>query len=107
MENKKTEPVSESVVKTELEKRKSDEEELAYEQAQALEHAERYIELTPAKMKKLIEDIRKNDKVPVETAIKIAELMPKHVSTLKAILIKDKVELSDEELNAIIALTAK
>ena len=107
MENKKTEPVSESVVKSELEKRKNEEEELAYEQAQALEHAEKYIELTPAKMKKLIEDIRKNEKIPLDTAIKIAELMPKHVSTLKAILIKDKVELSDDELTAVIKLTAK
>ena len=107
MENEKTEPVPESEIKAELEKRKKEEEELAYEQAQALEHAEKYIELTPAKMKKLVEDIRKNEKIPLETAIKIAEIMPKHVSTLKAILIKDKVELSDEELNAVIKLTAK
>jgi len=107
MENEKTEPVSESEVKAELSKRQKDEEERAYEQAQALEHADKYIELTPAKMKKLIEDIRKNEKIPLDTAIKIAEIMPKHVSTLKAILIKDKVELSDEELNAVIKLTAK
>lgn len=107
MENKNSEPVSESEVKVILEKRKGNEEELAYEQAQALEHAERYAELTPAKAKKLIEDIRKNERIPIETAIKITEIMPKQTSTLKAILIKDKVELNDEELGAVLKLTAK
>lgn len=107
MENKKSEPVSESDVKAILEKRKGSEEELAYEQAQALEHAEKYAELTPAKAKKLIEDIRKNGEIPLETAITISEIMPKHISTLKAILIKDKVELSEEELGAILKLTAR
>ncbi len=107
METKKTEVVSEADVKAALSKRKNDDEELAYEQAEALEHAENCIELTPAKMKKLIEDIRKNEKIPLETAIKIGEIMPKHVATLKAILIKDRVELTDEELSAVIKLTAK
>lgn len=107
METKKSEPVPETEVKETLKKREKEDEELAYEQAEALEHAEKFVEITPAKAKKMIEEIRKNEKIPLETAIKIVEMMPKHVSTLKAILIKDKVELSDEELNGIIKLTAK
>ncbi len=105
MEIKSSEPVAESEVKSTLKKRKGEEEELAYEQSQALEHAEIFSENTPAKTKKLIDELKKNEKLPVETVIKIADIMPKNVSTLKAILIKDKVELSDEELEGVLKLT--
>jgi len=107
MEVKKSEPTPESEVKSILSKRKKEDEELAYEQAQALEHADMFAELTPAKCKKLIEDIAKNEKIPLETAVKIANIRPKQVPTLKAILIKDKVELGEDELVEIIKLVNK
>lgn len=106
MEVKSSEAVPESEVKNLLKKRK-DEEELEYERAQALEHADKFVKSKPTTIKKLVEELRKNEKIPLETAIKIADIMPKRVSTLKAILIKDKVELSDEELDGIVKLTAK
>ncbi len=99
-------PVPLSEVKEILKKREK-EEELAYEQAQSLENADKFANSTPAKTKKLISEIEKDGKIPSETAVKIVDIMPKHVSTLKAILIKDKVELSDEELEAIIKLLKK
>ncbi len=102
-----SEPVPLTDVKEILKKREKDEEELAYEQAQSLENAEKFAEATPAEVKKLISEITKNNKIPAETAVKIMDLMPKYVSTLKAILIKDKVELSDEELEAVIKLLKK
>lgn len=106
MEVKKSEPILELEVKTILAKRKEG-EELAYEQAEALEHAEKFSDNAPAKAKKIIEDIKENKKIPLETAIKIVEIMPKQTSTLKAILLKDKVELNDEELEAILKITNK
>ena len=107
MEVKTSEPAPESEVKVLLGKRKTKDEELAYEQAQAEEHAEKFAELTPAKTKKLVEDIRKNEKISLETAIRIVDIMPKYIPTLKAILIKDNVDLSDEELNAVLKLTSR
>jgi DNA-directed RNA polymerase subunit F len=107
MKTTSSEAVSLAEVKDALKKREKESEELAYEQAQSLEHADKFSEVTPAKAKKLISEIRKNEKIPEETAVKIVDIMPKHVSTLKAILIKDNVELSDEELEAIIKLLKK
>lgn len=102
-----SEPVPLTDVKEILKKREKEEEELAYEQAQSLENAEKFAETPPAEVKKLISEITKNNKISAETAVKIVDLMPKYVSTLKAILIKDKVELSDEELEAVIKLLKK
>jgi len=106
MEIKSSEPLSLAEVKEILKKREKD-GELAYEQAQSLENADRFSTATPAKVKKLVSEITKNAKVPVETAIKITDIMPQQASTLKAILIKDKVELSDEEIEAVISLLKK
>ncbi|NYZ77620.1 DNA-directed RNA polymerase subunit F [Candidatus Micrarchaeota archaeon] len=106
MEVKSSEPIAEAEIKNILGKRKET-EELAYEQAQVLEHAERFAEAAPAKARKLVEEIRKNEKIPAETAMKIVDTMPKRIPTLKAILIKEKVELSDEELDAVLKLITK
>ena len=100
-------PVPLTDVKEILREREKEEGELAYEQAQSLENADKFAESTPAKAKKLISEIEKGGKIPLETAVKIVDIMPKHVSTLKAILIKDKVELSDGELEAVIKLLNK
>ncbi len=106
MEVKKIEPITEVEAKSILAKRKT-ESELPYEQAQALEHAEKFADISPAKAKKLVEEIRKNEKVPLETAVKIVDIMPEYPSTLRAILIKDKVELSDEEIEEIMKIIKK
>ncbi|MEM2908917.1 MAG: hypothetical protein QW590_00550 [Candidatus Bilamarchaeaceae archaeon] len=91
-------PIPASEAKELLEQRKK-EGELNYEQTLALEHAERvYSDL---KVKKISELMKKNEKITAEAAIKMIEVNPKTISTLKAILVKEKIELSEEELNEI------
>ena len=100
----KSDPISVSEAKEMLEKREK-EGELNYEQTLAMEHAGKFASEKPKAARKKIEEIiKKNGKIPPETAVKIVDILPKNISTLKAIMLKDKVELSDEELDEILKL---
>jgi DNA-directed RNA polymerase subunit F len=101
MEIKSSRPASLSEAKEILAKR-SEEGELGYEQSQALENTEKTSKHTPENMKKLISTLTKNDKISEELAIKIIDIGPSDPSTVKAILVKDRIELSDEEMGQII-----
>lgn len=98
----KSQPISTIEAKKILEERKS-EGELNYEQTLSLEHSEK-ISLLPQKkaQEKINALLEKNKKLLPETAIKIIDIQPKKVATLKAILLKDKIELSDEEIAEIL-----
>lgn len=95
-----TKPILVSSVKEELTKRKG-EGELDYEQTQALEHAEKVCDSNDSKTLKLAEELRKK-KLPEETVIKILDVMPNNASTLKAILLREKVDVSDGDLEEIL-----
>jgi DNA-directed RNA polymerase subunit F len=81
---------------------RGEEGELGYEQSQALEHAEKYWKCDSKKVQKLLGNLTKKDKMTEEIALKIIDVLPKDPTTLKAILAKDKIEMSDEELADII-----
>ena len=99
-------PVSMATVKKILDKRSKD-EELGYEQTQSLEYATKFDKFDEKQAIKLVEEIAKNGRVNEETAIKIVDVMPKHLDTLKAILLKDKTELSEEELSHVFSIIQK
>lgn len=101
VEVKSSKPVSVSFAKEVLSER-GKEGELGYEQSQALEHGERFAHYESADVKKLVASIAKNEKISEELAIKIVDIRPNDPSTLKAILIKDRIELSEEEIAQII-----
>lgn len=101
MEIKSTKGVTLSEVKEILGKR-GEESELGYEQSQALEHAEKFCKCDSKKAQKLLGDLTKNGKISEEIALKILDIMPNDPATLKAILAKDKVELSEEELSQVV-----
>ncbi len=100
MDIKSSKAVTVSEAKEILAKRKED-GELGYEQSQALENAEKYAKYDPEKARKLVEEIAKG-KIPHETAIKIVDVCPDNAATLRAILVKDRIELSEEEINEIL-----
>ncbi len=85
-----------------MEKREKD-GELGYEQQQALEYLKKFAkDGEEAKVK----EIAKNKKVPHETAVKIADIHPKKPETVKAILLKDRIDLSEEEIAEILKIVA-
>ncbi len=97
-------PVTVSEAKEMLEKRK-EQSDLEYEQKQALDHAEKFAKQDAKAAQKLVaEVIKTNEKITEELAVKLVDIRPKKLDTLKTILIKDRVELNEEELNAILAL---
>ncbi|MBD3210435.1 RNA polymerase Rpb4 family protein [Candidatus Micrarchaeota archaeon] len=101
MEVKSSKPVTLSKVKETLEKREK-ESELGYEQSQALEHAQKFSDIDGKKGEKLVEKLTQNEKIPEEAALKIIDIMPKTPATLQSILARDKIELTEEELEAVL-----
>lgn len=94
-------PVSVSDAKEILGKRKED-GELGYEQSQALDNSDRFGDADAKKAKKLIESISKPGKISVELATKIVDIRPCCAATLRAVLVKDRIELSEDEVNEIL-----
>jgi DNA-directed RNA polymerase subunit F len=94
-------PVSLSEVKEIIEQRKED-GELGYEQAQALENVEHFAAFDMKKVQQLVKTLTENKKVSKETALKIIDICPDNPATLRAILVKDKVELSEEEIDGVL-----
>jgi len=101
MEIKSSKPVTISTAKEILTKRKED-GELGYEQNQALENSERFAAADEKKAKAIVEALGDMEKMTPELAAKIVDVSPKSVATLRAILVKDRVELSEDEANAIL-----
>ncbi|MDO8554105.1 MAG: hypothetical protein Q7S22_04825 [Candidatus Micrarchaeota archaeon] len=98
-----TKPVSLAEVKEILEKREKDapEGKLEYEQSQALEHARRFAKFDREKSEKIVASITKNSRISLDLAFKIVDVKPVSAETLKAIVLKDKVELTEDEVNEI------
>lgn len=99
-------PVSNSEVNDILKKRQKD-GEIGYEQETALEYSENFTRNTKSESDKLAKQIMKNEKINQETAIKIADLSPDNPDLIKSILLKDKIELSEEEISEIVKIFAK
>ncbi len=77
--------------------------ELGYEQSQALEHAEKFCRTKLETVKKLSDALKKHDKIKTEElATRIVDVAPANAATLKAILAKERIEITDEEAAAII-----
>lgn len=102
MEVKSARAVSIEEAKELLEARKN-EGELGYEQGQALEHCEKVSQRSVKEAIKIAEKVRKiNENISESTAVKIADISPASVSTVRAIVSKDKIEINDEEATKIV-----
>lgn len=100
-------PVSVSEAKKLLEQRSKD-TELEYEQSQAAVHSDKFTTRTPEAVQKLAKEImEKNGKMDLEVAIKLVDICPKQPETLKSILLRKKVDLSDEETEEILKMLQK
>lgn len=76
--------------------------ELGYEQANALEHSEKFAKCDRKKAEAVLKKVKAaSPKIDDETAVKIVDVMPGSEETLKAILLKNKIEISDAEIKDI------
>ncbi len=101
MDIKSSKATSIADVKEILSKRKES-GELGYEQSQALDNSEKSAKLTAAKSAALAAKIAKIGKMTEDIAIKVVDISPTSPATLRAILAKDKVEASEEEIAQIL-----
>lgn len=103
MKVKSSVPLSISAVR-EMLKAREKEGELGYEQKQAQEYVEKFAKGTRKESEKTVEKIMANGKITAEVAVTLANVAPRQAETVKAIALKDKIELTDEEANEIIKL---
>ena len=78
--------------------KRSEDGELGYEQSQALDHSAK----RPETSKKLLDALMENGKIDEELAVKLADIRPKTPATVRAILVKNKIDMSEEEIVAIL-----
>jgi DNA-directed RNA polymerase subunit F len=97
-----TSPASVSKIKELLEKRADAEEELGYEQQNALEHGVEFAELTSKKVDSLAAKLKKEfPALSEEAAFKMAEILPPSVALVR--MIASNPELSEEDAQKIIS----
>ena len=99
-------PVSLPHVRAILEQR-SGEPDFGYEQQTSLEYARKFAKLTPADADKLAGELAEFDTLKPETITKIVDILPAHLSTLQAVLLKDRITLAPDKLTKVLELIAK
>ena len=86
----------------EIRTRRASEEELGYELRRAIRHAELFAKGTAEESRLMVEELNKLEKMSPDIAIKIADIRPKTRDELRAIYAKERYNLSEEELDAIL-----
>ncbi|MDD5023039.1 MAG: hypothetical protein PHU63_02620 [Candidatus ainarchaeum sp.] len=89
-----------------LSKREKD-GEIEYEQQNAVEYCTLFSKSSKSDSEKTIKELIGNYSLDRETAIKIVDIAPKNIDLLKTILLKDKIELKEEELVSIVKMFSK
>lgn len=88
----------------EIRTRRASEEELGYELRRAIRHAELFAKGTAEESRLMVEELGKLEKMNPEIAIKVADIRPKTRDELRAIYAKERFNLSEEELDAILEI---
>jgi len=101
MEILSEELVTDAEAKEILEKREK-EIELKYEQKNALEMLRKFSVYPAEKVKKLVEDLRKIEKLRDKQIVAIANLLPEDKDDLRAILQKEYANFTEDEINLIL-----
>lgn len=91
----------------EAERAADEEREMRYELARAIEHVNRFAELTPEESREFVDELQELEKVDEPTAYKIANLRPANRDELRAIYAQERFSLSGDELEDILSVVAK
>jgi DNA-directed RNA polymerase subunit F len=82
-------------------------DELRYELARAIDHVNRFAVLDPAESEELVAELRDLEKVEEGTAYKIANLLPRNRTELRAVYAQERYALDGDELDEILDVVAK
>jgi DNA-directed RNA polymerase subunit F len=98
--------VSLAEVKNLLEKEEKN-RELTYEQKLALEHAKHFAKLGVAKVKKMVDELLKLERISEPFAYKIIDILPAHPEEVRAIFAKERFTLEESEVKKILKIVDK
>ncbi|MFC6835779.1 RNA polymerase Rpb4 family protein [Halomarina ordinaria] len=91
----------------EAERALDEEREMRYELARAIEHVNRFAELSAEDARALVEELSEFEKVEEATAYKIADLLPRNRDELRAVFAQERYSLSGDELDEVLNAVAK
>lgn len=91
----------------ETERALEEDREMRYELARAIEHVNRFAQLSGEDARALVEELVKFEKVNEETAHKIVDLLPRDRDELRSVYAQQRYTLSGEELDEILDTVAK
>lgn len=106
MEVLSEEPVTDAEAKEILEKREK-EAELKYEQKNALDILRKFVVYPAEKIKNLVSNLRKIEKLREKQIVAIANLLPEDKDDLRAILQKEYANFTEDEINLILETVKK
>jgi len=78
--------------------------ELSYEQRTALQHATTFVKLSPTKAKQIVKKLVKIERINEYYACKIADLLPREPTDVRAVFMKERYELTEDEIKLIIEI---
>jgi DNA-directed RNA polymerase subunit F len=87
--------------------RAADERELRYELARSIDHVNRFAVLDPGESEELVAELEELEKVDEETAYRIANLLPRSRTELRALYAQERYALDGEELDDVLNVVAK
>ena len=91
----------------EAERAADEEREMRYELARAIDHVNRFAELTIEEAREFVDELESLEKVDEPTAYKIANLKPANRDELRAVFAQERYSLSGEELDAVLDVVAR
>ena len=84
-----------------------EEREMRYELARALDHINRFALLGPEESMDLVEELLELEKVDEPQAYKIADLLPRDRTELRAVYAQERYALDGDELDEVLNVVAK
>jgi DNA-directed RNA polymerase subunit F len=84
-----------------------EEEEMRYERRKAIEHTTKFAEMEGKESRILVNELLGLDKMKEEIAIRIADLLPKSKSEVRAIYAKERFTLTEADIEKILDCVAK
>ena len=91
----------------EAERTLDEDREMRYELARAIEHVNRFAELSAEDARALVEELAEYEKVDEATAHKIADLLPRDRDELRSVYAQQRYSLDGEELDEILNVVAR
>ncbi len=84
-----------------------DEDVLLASQKAALDHAQKVSTISLEDANKIIEEVSQIEEVTDAIAVKIADILPRYPDDVRAIFSKERINLSNDQINQIIEIVEK